>query len=300
LKLAADFHDKMAFSEGIGPGLIVQKLVPYSRMYSEYLFESFIPRLKLKTFEAVYQRDLKRYAGKLSPDQIAARAGDAVNNAYGELNRLWLGKEGRDPRLQRAMQVSLLAPDFLEARARFVAKAFTKYGAEERMALFVMGAGLYVTARVLNQLADGDPHWKEPHMAFAVRIGDKNYGIRSVIGDANHLLTDWRSFISTRINPLTTRTAIETVTQRDIRTGLHRSTTDQIADMLRQVVPSQLDSMLPGDRQWWFGLMQSMGVTARRQPTPEEIRKREEKAKKDAENPPAFELIYNPAHKKKK
>lgn len=298
LKLAADFHDKTQFSEGIGPGLIAQKIVPYSRQYSEYLFEGYIPRLKLKTFDAVYQRDLKRYAGKLSQDQIASRSADAVNSAYGELNRLWLGKDGRDPRLQRAMQVTLLAPDFLEARGRFVGKAFTKFGGEERMALFVMGAGLYTAARALNQLEGGDPHM-EPGMMFKVRHNGKNYSVRSVIGDTTHFLTDWRSFWAHRINPATTRTAVEAISGRELRTGLKRDTQGQIEDLLRQIVPAQMDSMLPGDREWYEGLIQSLGVTSEHHQTPEEIAKREAKAKKDKENPPAFEMIYNPAHKKK-
>lgn len=299
LKLAADFHDKIAFSEGIGPGTIAQKIVPYARAYSEYLFESYIPRLKLKTFEIVYRRDLKRYAGKLSEEQIAFRAADVVNNAYGELNRLWLGKNGRNPVAQRVMQLTLLAPDFLEARGRFVAKAFTKFGAEERMALFVMVVGQYVAARVLNQLFDGDPHADDWKMAFHVRHNGHNYGIRSVIGDVIHLFTDWRSFASERINPLTTRTAVEFLSGREIRTGLKRDALHQTEDLLRQVVPSQLDSTLPGDKAAWEGLIHSLGVTSHKQPTPEEIKKRKEREEKEKANPPAFEFIYNPAHKKK-
>lgn len=291
LKLAADFHDKMAFSEGVGPGLIAQKLVPYSRAYSEYLFESFIPRLKLKTFEAVYQRNLKRYQGKLTPEQIAARAGDAVNNAYGELNRLWLGKDGRDPRIQRAAQVLLLAPDFLEARVRFVAKALTKHGGEERMALFVMGASMYVTARVLNQLLDGDPH-TEPGMMFSVRHNGVNYSIRSVIGDTEHLFTDWRSFVSHRINPLTTRTGVEIISGRDLRTGESRTTLEQAQDALAQIRPSQIDSMFANDREWYDGLVQSVGVTKRHQPTPEEIAKKKAKEEKEKIKPSKVEIIY--------
>lgn len=291
LKLAADFHDKTAFTEGVGPGLIVQKIVPYARAYSEYLFESFIPRLKLKTFEAVYQRDLNRFEGKLTPEQIAARSGDSVNSAYGELNRLWLGKDGRDPRLQRAMQVTLLAPDFLEARARFIAKAFTKHGVEERMALFVMGAGLYVTARVLNQLIDGDPH-TEPGMMFSVRKDGVNYSVRSVLGDTEHALTDWRSFVSHRINPLTTRTGVEIITGRDLKTGEKRTTLQEFQDLLSQIRPAQIDSMFANDREWYDGLVQSVGLTKRHQPTPAEIAKKKASEEKENTNPSKVEIIY--------
>src|SRR5207247_2649398 len=123
---------------------------PLSRAYSEWLFTDYIPRLKLATFENALERNRKAYAGKLAEDEIAARAGDAVNNAYGELNRLFLGKVGRDPRFQRLLQGALLAPDFGEARLRFVGKAFTRYGHEERLALATMFTTLYVGARLAN------------------------------------------------------------------------------------------------------------------------------------------------------
>ena len=80
----------------------------------------------------------------------------------------------------------------------------------------VRGAlGMYTGARKLVTHAifnDGDPKWDK---YFNVVIGGKEYSIRSVQGDAQHLFTDPRSFVYHRMNPTTVRTAIEYFTSRD-------------------------------------------------------------------------------------
>jgi hypothetical protein len=266
LKLAPSPAELHEFGEGYSGGRLVEKIPLLGHMAkasSEWLFGEYIPKLKMNTFRAAMERNLEYYAkdiqaGKVSRDAIAARVGDAVNNAYGELNQMFLGKQGRNPNMQRFLRLTFLAPDFGEARLRFVGKAFTQFGHEERLALATAFVTLYTISRAANYLSTGDPQW-EWRNAFRVKVGNKWWGVRSVVGDLDRAITDNRSFIMSRVNPLTTRTGVEWMTGRDWR-GVKRDFGDQLKDMAAVAVPIQLGGLTRDDQTVRQGFIGAMGA----------------------------------------
>lgn len=266
VKLAGEPWEILNMSEGIlGSGALIHKIPivgPWSRVYSEWLFKSYIPKLKLAIYENALERNLKAYEGKFTPEQIKARVGDAVNNAVGELNRLFLGKYGRDPQFQRLLRLAFLAPDFGEARLRFVGKAFTKGGMEERLALGTMFVTLYTAARIGNYLATGDPRWNDWKHLFAIKTKDKYFSMRSVLGDLDHAYDDFRNFAVVRLSPFT-RTAQEVIWGKDER-GRKRTGSEIVGDVLNQAVPIALQGLTSADRDFLDDFRTAMGLTTRR------------------------------------
>lgn len=221
------------FAEGLhGTGLTkyVPGVGPLMNKYSSYLFGDYIPRLKMAMANAAVERNLERYKGKYTEDQIYKLSAEQSNAAFGELNYKQLG---RDPSTQDALRFMLLAPDFLEARARFVGQALKPGGAEQRMALARGAAGMYVTARIVNKLTDDDYHFDTP---FGVVYDGREYNLRSVPGDIENLIKDQGSFVNHRLNPLTVRPFDEFRTGKD-EFGRKRDMEGQVMDFVKNVVP---------------------------------------------------------------
>ena len=193
-------------------------------------------------------------SGKVSDDQIVALTARESNAAFGEQNYRLMG---RSPTTQDFLRLTLLAPDFLEARFRFVAQALKPYGREQRIALALMGATLYTGSRVLNKALDDDYHSDKP---FSVFSGGREYRLRTILGDVEHLLTDPRSFWYNRLSPVT-RTAMEYVTARDDR-GIKRSSAEQFTDFLSWFKPIPLQTR-PGET-ISQSLLAATGVPGRR------------------------------------
>lgn len=207
------------FGEGLsGGGLLhqVPVLGKYIQQYGEYLFQDYIPRLKAAMFEKAVLRDVEHSkaelaSGKVTMDQIFQRQAKHSNDAFGEQNYKYMG---RDPSLQDVLRLVALAPDFLESRMKFFGAAFTPAGREQRIALIkgalIMGLG----AQLLNLMFGDDhkPHWDRP---FSVIIGGREYSPRSVVGDIAHVITDPRSFLYSRINPLWAKPLIEGLSGRN-------------------------------------------------------------------------------------
>lgn len=269
LKIAPNPAELAQFSEGILQGNWSQKipvLGPWSKAFSEWNFGEFIPRLKMATFENAYARNLwmrdHGFPGLkgMSDEMLAARVGDSVNFAFGELNQLFMGKNGRNPTTQRLLRLGFLAPDFGEARLRFVEKSLTAAGWEERLALATMFLTLYGTARIGNWLSHGDSENDLKH-AFQVKIGDHWWGMRSVIGDLDHALTDFRNFIQVRLNPVFTRTLLEVGTKTDPQ-GRRLSWGEIGMNLAKQVLPIHLSALGRDDKQLWESAITAMGVQA--------------------------------------
>jgi hypothetical protein len=274
LKIAPDPHEIAAASEGLMSGGLVHKLPivgPWSRAYSEFTFGEWIPKLKLKTFANALERNRRWYGNKLTEDQIAARVGDSVNNAFGELNNLFLGKFGRDPRFQRLLRGIFLAPDFGEARLRFVEKAATRFGGEERLALATMFLTLYTGARVANWLSHGDPEI-DPKHAFEVKVGNHWWSMRSVLGDLDRAITDSGRFFYVRLNPLYSRTAADWLFGRDVNGRKLSATEKFITRPLNQLVPIQMQALTRDDQKMWESFVTAMGVSARSDSPQQDIR----------------------------
>lgn len=228
----ADYHAMELFSEGLRGGGLVSKIPVLGKLqnrFNEFLFKDYIPRLKMTMALHAYERNLGRYDKQFTPDQIAEITASQANAAFGELNYKLLG---RSASVQDFMRLTLLAPDFLEARTRFVGQALKPYGAEQRAAIFLMGATLYAGSRIFNQLLDGEPHWDKP---FSVVYNGREYRLRTVIGDVFEFGTDPRRFFYNRFSPWL-KTAVTVGTGRDYR-GLRLTNWEQVKDVLSWMVP---------------------------------------------------------------
>lgn len=223
------------FAEGASGGGLVGKIPGLGNLqqwYTEVTFKDYIPNLKMNMALDALERNRKAYAGKLNDDQILALTARESNAAFGEQNYRLMG---RSPNVQDFMRLALLAPDFLESRARFIGQALKPYGREQRIALGLMAGVLYTAARVINKATDDDYHWDKPFSVFA---NGKEYRLRTLLGDAQHLLTDPRSFWYNRLSPIS-RTLSEYVTGRDDR-GIKRSSMEQLADFASWFKPIPL------------------------------------------------------------
>lgn len=256
--VVADYNAQQQYTEGSGASGLINRLPgigPYLQQYSEYLFQNYIPRLKMAMAQEALGRNRERYSGRLNEDQLMELTANQANAAFGELNYKMLG---RSATAQDWMRLGLLAPDFLEARGRFVGQALSPYGREQLVALALRGAaGMYVGARALNKLLDDDYHWDKP---FSVVIKGREYQLRSVPGDIEHLIRDPRSFVWYRLNPMVTRTVMEAATGRDFA-GFKRNMEDQVKDFFRAAEPIPMKAL--GDAhnlKMWESLAQSVGV----------------------------------------
>jgi hypothetical protein len=295
------------FTEGLSPeGTIIGKL-PIQRQYSAYLFRNYIPRLKMAMWLHARERNEKRYGDQLRAEAVAklkaetptmsdkkanrlaaaqvqrqldALTADQANAAFGELNYTALG---RNKTLQDAMRLTFLAPDFFEARARFAGQAARGFGSEQRWA-HALGFGvLLIGAALINMLInDGNPRLDAP-----MKIVHKGhqYSLRTQMGDEVHLASDIlehgfpRDFLSSRLNPTTTRTVLEAITGRDDR-GQKRTMTQQFEDFAKRVAPIPTQGFI---QQWGTNtkhevissLLKMVGINSKRDLTPAQERAQE-------------------------
>jgi hypothetical protein len=266
--MVASFDSKEAFSEGLSSSGLINKIPVVGKrlaQYQDYLFKDYLPRLKMSMALHALDRNVKRYGSKLSRDQILRLTADQSNSAFGSLNYAQLG---RNRTLQDVLRLTLLAPDFLEARGRFVGQALKPYGREQARALATGAAVMYIGARVLNQLLNGNSYADDPKMAFSVRVKNRTYALRTVQGDLLQLVTKPREFVEHRLNPVTTRPLLEAITGRDTF-GRPRNAKEQIGDFAKNVVPIPLQSLTkPEDFDVKESVGKSLGLTADRYRTP--------------------------------
>src|SRR5579862_5904663 len=98
----------------------------YLRCYNDYLFSDYIPRLKTAMAREALERNLKWVVcGTNLRGSIHALTANQADAASGELNFMTLG---RNCTIQNVLRMVPLAPDFLEARGRFVGHAVKPYG----------------------------------------------------------------------------------------------------------------------------------------------------------------------------
>ena len=166
----ADHAGHQLFGEGLsGGGPSLFRFVPWAgpklQAYNHWLFSDYIPRLKMEMAQHALERNRAAYkgdlaSGKMTEDQLLHMTANQANAAFGELNYEMMG---RNKTTQDMLRLSLLAPDFLEARARFAGQAAKTavggYGREQLLALGFGAATLYITARILNQMINGQAHW---------------------------------------------------------------------------------------------------------------------------------------------
>ena len=222
--------------------------------YQNYLFHQYIPGLKYKTYEHMLERNMDRYAddlksGKVSESDVKLLSAEQSNAAYGHINYALLD---RNPTMQHIMQLSLLAPDFLEARGRFVGQAAKaligeKTGREQFRAVAVLAATQAATMYTLSQVLGGEYDWKKP---FEFTLNGRSYLLRSVPEDLHRLLFQGpdvrREFVSARVNP-----TLQKVDQ--LRTGLNyrgekTGALDTMGELVANYIPITA-RWIPGVRQ---------------------------------------------------
>lgn len=284
----SDYHAMEAFSEGLSSGSLINKIPVIGKRilgpYTEYLFQDYIPRLKVTMAQHALERNMERYGGKLSRDQILEMTANQANAAFGELNYKYMG---RHPGFQDTMRALLLAPDFLEARARFVGQAAKPYGREQLVALGLLAATSYITARLFNKTMDDDWHWDKP---FSYVYKGREYTLRTVPGDILHLFSDPRSFSYNRLSPLISRPAIEAITGRDDR-GVKRDALEQIKDLAKTAIP--LSFKVRDDVKLWESFLNAFGVRERKYTAVNEISDLARKWKQSNTKPSAFQETYD-------
>ena len=166
-----------------------------------------------------------KIASQLAQGYIYRRSVAQANFAFGGINfaRLGLGKTGQD-----ALGFLLLAPDFLTARAGFVADAFRPGGSESRWALGLGMATTFAVIQGLNLAINGksDFHANNPDTWGEwnrLHVGKYSVSMRSAQGDAIELALGTRNQIKYgdrnlavehRLNPLL-RPSIELASNTD-------------------------------------------------------------------------------------
>lgn len=219
--------------------------------YQNYLFHQYIPSLKFKTYEHIVERNMKRYAKDLASGEVTAGdvkmlSAEQTNAAYGHLNYALLD---RNPTIQHVLQLGLLAPDFLEARGRFVGQALkpSKAGFEQFRAIATLAAVQAGTAIVLSKLIPG-AEWDSKH-PFELTVGNRVYTLRSVPEDLFRLFLSGpdvrREFVSARINPVVQKVD-QMRTGRNYR-GEKVTFTDTVGELLANYIPITARS-IPGVR----------------------------------------------------
>jgi hypothetical protein len=167
---------------------------------------------------------------------------------------------GRNPTLQHMARLLFLSPDFTEARGRFAGQAAqgaaglamravtggkygqgaSKAGAEQFHALMLLAATFYITARIANELADGDPHTEAP---FQLVYKGRSYGMRSVPEDIYRAFKDSRMYVNNRLSPIA-RLIFEIQSGKNAR-GEKIDWKDSVKDAIMRAIPNSA-SWIPG------------------------------------------------------
>lgn len=216
LMLLPDRASANQFMEGFKPSGLVSKIPGLGALadhYSNYLFHEYIPGLKFKTYDAILSRNQKVYAsdlasGKIKPEDVKALSAQQTNAAFGHLNYADIGW---NPTVQHIAQLFALAPDFLEARARFTGQSIkgltgAKVGREQLIALGTLAISQIALAYTAAKVTGGE--WDKKH-PFEFTKNNRRYTMRSVPEDIARLLTDTRAFVHNRLSPIIGKGALQ-------------------------------------------------------------------------------------------
>ncbi len=234
--MVAHYSGADAFNEGLSGGGLISKVPgigPRYQQYADYLFKSYLPRIKMAMAQNALKRNTEVYGDKLTKDQILNLSADQANAAFGGVNLRVLG---RSKTFQDVARLALMAPDFLEARARFVGQAAKPYGREQATALIIGALGMYTASKLLNAALskDHDPRLLDPN-PFSVHVGDSDYAFRTIQGDIVDAIEDPLRFMRNRFSPLAKFTA-ESATGKD-RFGQQQDLKDRVLQAAKGEVP---------------------------------------------------------------
>jgi len=197
---------------------------------SDWPFKRYLPALKTKVGQVVFERNLSRYSKPtlsgpaLSEPQIYELTAWQMNAAFGGQNWRLLGT---NKTYLDASRLLFTSPDFTLSRMKVLAQALKPYNAEQRWFLGVQAAVLYTACRALCMLFDnGNPHF-EPANALRVVHNGRSYGARFLVNDVEGFAHDMfgsdqgMNFVSGRIGPAP-RILAESIWQRDLRSGARK------------------------------------------------------------------------------
>jgi GGDEF domain-containing protein/phospholipid N-methyltransferase len=262
--MVAHYDAMEAFGEGVSSGGLVTKIPaigPMYKTYTDYLFKSYMPRLKMQMALAALERNQARYPD-LSKQQLYRLTASQANAAFGGLNYRMIG---RNKTFQDTLRLILMAPDFTEARARFAAQAAKPYGREQLVALMLGAAVLYAVARIINEMSDGQPHWDKP---FSVVSHGKEYELRTIQSDMINAATDPKKFLQNRVSP-----PVSAIFKND--DPHYKKKNQSIGDQIK----SRVDGMVPVPAEPWMrnskdsnatkameSILKMVGVNSKKEP----------------------------------
>lgn len=246
LMLLPDRTSANQFMEGFKQSALVTKIPGLGTLanhYSDYLFHEYIPGIKYKTYQAILNRNTHLYdaeltTGKATLADVKILSAEQANAAYGHLNYADLG---RNPTIMHLMRLGLLAPDFLEARARFAGQAIkgvtgAKIGREQLIALATLAVAQATLAWTAAKITGGTWDEKDP---FTFHVGNRKFTMRSVPEDLYRAVKDTRAFWYARLNPIIGRGLIQYGSGTDWR-GQKVTAGQTTKELLTQPVPLAL------------------------------------------------------------
>jgi hypothetical protein len=205
LTVFTETRDMQSFQdalEGHGHSKIMRKVPGLGKLidgFQSFLFQKYIPGLKARAFESMFDRYQAKYP-ELSVREISRMTAADVNNRFGGQNYARMGRSLNTMNLTR---IFALAPDWLESELKFYGSVIGGNKiARQDTALAVLG--LWGAARVLNYMATGNGHYEAP---FAIATKDeegrdKLYSIRTLPTDFLHLVNDPMGFVRGRTSPI--------------------------------------------------------------------------------------------------
>lgn len=281
--MVAHYNAQEVFGEGLASGGLVTKIPvigPLYQTYSDYLFKSYLPRLKMAMATHAVERNRKRYPN-LTQDQLYSMTADQANAAFGGLNYRALG---RNKTFQDFLRMALMAPDFLEARARFVGQGAKPYGREQLVALMLGAAALYAAGALFNWLLDGNPHLDKP---FTLVYHGKEYHLRTVQGDMVELFQHPNDFAENRLSPIVSF-GIHMLTRTD-RFNQPSPAGDVIKNSIKSEVPIPLQSWMQNTdsaaERVIQTILKSVGVNVRQSMTAERLSKQMTRERMEGNDP---------------
>lgn len=243
LMLLPDKASENQFMEGFRTSGIVSRIPgigPMADWYSNYLFKDYIPGLKYKTYDAILKRNQSVYekelaSGKIGLEDVKTLSAEQANAAYGHLNYADLG---RNPTIQHLAQIGLLAPDFLESRARFAGQAArgatgAKVGREQLIALAALAIAQAAAAYIAAKLTDGKWDASRP---FEFVQGTRRYTMRSVPEDISSLIHNTRLYVHSRLSPILGKGTLQYLSGVDWR-GKKVSAAETTKELIEQPIP---------------------------------------------------------------
>lgn len=247
---------------GKKPGEIATYLKNANQEAQNWIFQKYIPALKMQNYSTALEANKKRFASELASgeytlDDVKYQTAKTINYAYGHLN---YAQMARNPNVQTALRTILLAPDFFEARGKHLGQSLlgavgSKAGRENFVAMARMALGLGISAQVANYMINGETYGKDH--PFEVKIGNRFYGVRTAVGDAVNLFKDSYNiatnqgkglpYLNNRLSPMS-RFITEAVTGlnwRGEKTPFAGAITDLIAGSTPMIAQGAL-SQVPG------------------------------------------------------